>query len=166
VEWDVTCQAELGLFADSLQSDACIFSDISGFFSPHLTEIICELYKKPSFALEVLAPLILNRSAMRRKAWCARHQQNCYLRASKRHSAGSSCTAHSRQGKQLALADRNVVHLLAWIGLRVEVQEQELDLENVDAFPTAVLDRMLGHLYHIEPVQLDPRMFGWLGKEQ
>jgi hypothetical protein len=56
--------------------------------------------------------------------------------------------------------------LSAWIGLRVEVQEQELDLENVDAFPTAVLDRMLGHLYHIEPVQLDPRMFGWLGKEQ
>eukprot|EP00438_Fugacium_kawagutii_P010179 Skav231644 [mRNA] locus=scaffold3756:39550:54869:+ [translate_table: standard] len=161
IEWDAACQAELSSFVDKLGQDTCIFSDIAGFFAPHLTEIIQELYKKPSFAIEVLAPMLLDRTAMRRKAWCVRHRRNCHIRFSKRHGAGSSCTAHSKQGKQLALADRNVIHLLAFMGLRLELQEQEIDLENVELFPTPVLERILGSMYVVDWALLDPRMVGF-----
>lgn len=162
-EWDANCQGELALFADKMGQNTCIFSDIAGFFAPHLTEIVQELYKKPSFAIEVLAPSLLDRSAMKRRAWCVRHQAMCFLRSSRKHTAGSSCAAHSKQGKQLALADRNVIHLLAWCGLRLLVLEQELDLENVELFPTAILDRLLGKEYFIDSIHLDPRMLGCLG---
>lgn len=78
------------------------------------------------------------------------------------HTAGSSCTAHSRQGKRLALADPTVVHLLAWIGQRLEIQEPECTLENVESFPTEIIHRFLAPVYKIEAVVVDPRCFGFL----
>ena len=150
------------MLADRLDQDTCVFADVAAFFTPQVKEVVAELYKKPSFAVEVLAPLICNRQAVSRRAWCVRHKQNCYYKTAHKHTAGSSCTAHSKQGKQRSLADKNVIHLLAWIAMRLEVQEAEIDLENVESFPTSMLDRFLGALYYIEAQVLDPRLFGFL----
>lgn len=46
--------------------------------------------------------------------------------------------------------------------LRLEVGEPEGTLENADQFPTGILDQLLGSQYFIEPVRMDPRMFGYL----
>ena len=164
VEWDRECQEELKVLVQGLgQPDCCLFGDITAFFRPELGEIIQELKKKPSMAVEVLGPIMSSRKAMRRKSYCLVHEKDCFLKTAREHTAGSSCTAHSRQGKQLGLCDGNVLSLLAWIGLRLEVQETEITLENVPQFPTETLNRLLGTLYHVEAVNLDPRMFGPLG---
>ena len=101
---------------------------------------------------------------MKRRAWCIKHQRECFLQTSMSHTAGSSCTAHSKQGKQLAFADRNAIHFLAWAGMRLEVQEAEITLENVAEFPTSVLERLLGPAYFIEAHVMDPRTFGFFGR--
>ena len=139
------------------------FSETSLHFSGReLNDIIQELKRKPSMAVEVLAPIMSQRAAMKRKSYCLVHQRQCFLRTARQQTAGSSCTAHSRQGKQLGLADANVLSLLAWVGLRLEVGESEATLENVDQFPTETLQRLLGSQYFIEPCRMDPRMFGLL----
>lgn len=162
-EWNTECQAELETLACGIEQNTCIFTDIAQFFRPELYEVLEELKKKPSMAVEVLSPLLAAQSAMRRKAHCARHSKLCFIGTARMHTAGSSCTAHSKQGKQLGLADPNVLHLLAWIGLRLEVQEYEISLENVESFPSHILERLLGKYYVIESQVMDPRMFGNLG---
>ncbi|CAJ1394904.1 unnamed protein product [Effrenium voratum] len=149
-EWNTECQAELETLACGIEQNTCIFTDIAQFFRPELYEVLEELKKKPSMAVEVLSPLLAAQSAMRRKAHCARHSKLCFIGTARMHTAGSSCTAHSKQGKQLGLADPNVLHLLAWIGLRLEVQEYEISLENVESFPSHILERLLGKYYVIE----------------
>ena len=162
VEWDKECQKELKLYVDELQQDTCIFGDIAGFFRPELVEIVRELEKKPSFAVEVLAPALCGRAAMKRKAFCVRHQRMCFMEYSQEHTAGSSCTAHSRQGKKLSLGDKNVVHCLAWCGMRLEIQEASITLENVQDFPSELLFRLLAPVYQIQYELLDPRSYGFL----
>ena len=133
--------------------------------SPSSPTLVC-LLPRPlppkNKAVEVLAPIMSQRAAMKRKSYCLVHQRQCFLRTARQQTAGSSCTAHSRQGKQLGLADANVLSLLAWVGLRLEVGESEATLENVDQFPTETLQRLLGSQYFIEPCRMDPRMFGLL----
>lgn len=164
VEWDKECQEELKVLAKGIKQEesCCLFGDITAFFRPELGEIISELKKKPSMAVEVLGPIMTARNAMRRKSFCLAHGKECFLKTARHHTAGSSCTAHSRQGKQLGLEDTNVLSLLAWAGLRLEVGEPEGTLENVEQFPSGILDRLLGSQYFIEPVRMDPRMFGYL----
>jgi hypothetical protein len=41
-----------------------------------------------------------------------RHRKLCKLRLARRHIAGTSCTAHSSQGKHEKFADSTVVMLL------------------------------------------------------
>ena len=144
------------------QPDCCLFGDITAFFRPELNDIIQELKKKPSMAVEVLAPIMSQRATMKRKSFCLVHQRQCFLRTARQQTAGSSCTAHSRQGKQLGLADANVLSFLAWVGLRLEICESEATLENVDQFPTETLQRLLASQYLIEPCRMDPRMFALL----
>lgn len=124
--------------------------------------IIAALDKNPSMAVEVLCGIIKGRKAVSRKAYCLRHRRHCYLRCASSHTAGSSCTAHSAQGLSLSLSDPNVLHLLAWCALRMEIQKSSLTLENVPGFPSEILSRILGDAYVIECHTLDPRMLGCL----
>lgn len=112
-------------------------------------------------ALETLSPVIVSKKAVKRKAFCVIHGKPCYIKCSKSHTAGSSCTAHSKQGKGLGLSDPNVLHFLAWCALRLEIGEPEATLENVFEFPSEVLYRLLGNEYHIDYCVMDPRMYGF-----
>lgn len=166
IEWDPECQRELLNFCNKIGpagEQTCIFGDIASFFRDELQPLVQDLIRKPGMALEILSPLICQRKAMKRKAKCLRHGKECYLQTASEHFAGSSCTAHSKQGKGLAFADKNAIHFMAWAGLRLEIQEREVNLENVCEFDTAVLDRLLGSAYFIEAVVLDPRAYGCFG---
>ena len=46
--------------------------------------------------------------------------------------------------------------------LRREVEEEEITLENVFDFPISILHEVLGDLYVIEGVDMDPRAYGFL----
>ena len=124
-----------------------------------------QLRDNPSMALESLAPSIISRRAVKRRAFCTRHKRECYLATAKSHTSGTSCTAHSRQGKGRGLSDPNVLHMLCWAALRNEIGEPECLLENVEDFPTDVVFRLLGEQYFIEHLVMDPRMYGFLGTD-
>jgi hypothetical protein len=162
-EWDKECQLELENYVRGLGQDTCLFTDISGFWREELNDVIKGLKKNPGMALETLSPVIVSKKAVKRKAFCVIHGKPCYIKCSKSHTAGSSCTAHSKQGKGLGLSDPNVLHFLAWCALRLEIGEPEATLENVFEFPSEVLYRLLGNEYHIDYCVMDPRMYGCFG---
>ena len=112
VEYDNECQAELKLL-DS-DGDACLYGNISDFWRPEIREVVEQLERKPHLAVSVMLPLMREKRAVMRHAWCQRHGSRCFLKGSRTHMAGSSCTAFSRQGAQRGLSDPNVLHLLSW----------------------------------------------------
>ena len=70
VEWDAGCQQELL----SMDEDACLYGDVSGFFRDELAGLIAALKKNPSLALETLAPLLEQKKLVKRSAFCLRHK--------------------------------------------------------------------------------------------
>ena len=70
IEWDAGCQNELL----SMDDDACLFGDISIFFRDEISELIAGLKKNPALALETLAPLLEQKTLVKRRAFCLRHQ--------------------------------------------------------------------------------------------
>ena len=77
VEWDSACQQELL----SMDEDACLYGDVSGFFCDELAGLIAALKKNPSLALETLAPLLEQKKLVKRSAYCLRHKQpDCMLK--------------------------------------------------------------------------------------
>lgn len=159
VEWDKDAQAELMILGEA--DNACLFGDIASFFRDDIKEDIGALKSNPAHALEVMAPVIASGNAMTRFAPCLRHGRMCGMQVAKRHVAGTSCTAFSAIGARQAAADGTIVYFLAWVGMRLLLQEPEVVQENVKAFDTSLIARFLGHLYFIDSVILDPTEFGW-----
>lgn len=164
VEWDKEAQEELKLLDldchSSVADRPCLFSDISAFWSPDLQPIIHQLKSKPTMAVDVLAPRIAQGNATTRVAYCCQHGKKCSLKVARRHLAGSSCVAHSKRGAGLSLADPGVVHLLAWISIRLDLQEAHILQENTKGFPVEILKRFLFRHYWIDVEVLDACLFG------
>ena len=70
---------------------------------------------------------------------CDPLRKQCVLKPAFRHMAGTCCTGHSLQGKQLRCEDVTVIYQVAFMGLRDEMEEREVDQENVEFFPVAEL---------------------------
>ena len=66
-------------------------------------------------------------------------RKQCLLKPAFRHTAGTCCTGHSLQGKQLRCEDVTVIYQVAFMALRDEMEEREVDQENVEFFPVAEL---------------------------
>eukprot|EP00435_Cladocopium_sp_Y103_P015431 s3436_g3.t1 len=78
------------------------------------------------------------------------------------HQAGTSCRPFSRRGAHLGLMDIETVHLLAWIGLRLSLQEADVTAENVETQALlSIISRFLLGLYHIDQYVGCPTEFGW-----
>lgn len=79
-----------------------------------------------------------------------------------RHTAGTCCTAHSAQGKRLRQKDITILFQLAWMAMRLDLQESEVIQENVESFPVKeLLERFLGSTYYIDMEILDPLFYGF-----
>ena len=83
------------------------------------------------------------------------------MKTARRHLAGTSCRPFSRKGTRLGLLDVETLNLLAWVGLRIELQEADVTQENVEGCATDVFSRFLGPLYWIDKVLCDPTSYGW-----
>ena len=57
--------------------------------------------------------------------------------------------------------DVESLYLMAWIALRLALQEPSITQENVLDFDVKLLSRFLGHLYHISVLIADPTEYGW-----
>ena len=76
------------------------------------------------------------------------------------HMAGTSCTAFAANGKQLGIRDATVLPFLAWVSLRMILQEPVVVHENSTRFPIKLLDRFFGHLYILEESDCDSFSYG------
>ena len=159
IEWNTQSQRECILMGK--REDSCVFADISQFWRPELkADIIPSLLRKPAMSIQVLAPLILQGTAVQLRGWCVVHNRHCVLKSCVRHLAGTSCKGFSRRGCGLGVTDSDAVHFLCWCALRRALQEADITQENVAAFPVEVLQTMLGDMYHLEPVILEAASFG------
>ena len=109
----------------------------------------------------MLGPLVKSNKAMKLEAWCLNHNTVCTLRPACRHTAGTPCTNFSRMGLQEGSDGITFVHILAWLGLRLQLQEAEIAQENVPDFPKSILQECLGHLYSMDSMQICPSQLGW-----
>lgn len=77
------------------------------------------------------------------------------------HVAGTSCVAFAPNGAQKGVRDASIVPFLAWVGLRIALQEPIVLHENSKRFPTELLlQRLLGHLYVIDPTDVEALCYG------
>ena len=179
IEWNKDCQSELVPLAKL--EGTCVFPNIATFFRNELESTVEACLQKPAMAVEVLGPLISERKAMKLDAHCLTHNRVCSLRHSKRHVAGTSCKPWSKKGSGLGAADPEIVFTLAWIGLVLMLEDDEVLSENVrsqggagagagvsssasrpvvDAGLGNLLLRFLSPMYHLETTVLDPSMIG------
>lgn len=178
IEWNKDCIAEL--LPDCKLHDTCLFTNIASFYRDELKDTIDHLVQHPHMAVEVLAPLIAERKAMKTHAWCVTHGKECQVRPCRRHIAGTSCKPWSRKGSGLGSEDPEILFTLAWVGMRVSLEDAEILSENVKSIGSSVTTlaesskprevndvglgnlflRLLGPLYHMETIVLSPYMIG------
>lgn len=87
--------------------------------------------------------------------------RTCHLKTARRHMAGTSCRPFSKKGTRLGLMDTETINLLAWVGLRITLQEADVTQENVEGCATDIFSRFLGPMYWIDVYVADPTHFGW-----
>ncbi|CAK9108164.1 unnamed protein product, partial [Durusdinium trenchii] len=123
IEWDVQNRAELMIIAR--QTGSCLFGDIASFFRKELQETIQMIKDNPAMVADILAPVIAGGNAMVNHSWCYYHQKQCCIKTAVRHTAGTSCVPFSRRGVNLGLKDVATLYSLAWIDLRLLLQEPD-----------------------------------------
>ena len=182
IEWNTHCGEELKETA--LLHDTCLFSNIQLFFRDEVSDTINNLLNRPHLAVEVIGPLLSSCKAMKKEAFCSTHNRICCLKQATRHVAGCSCKPYSKKGSQMSQGDPETIFTLAWIGLRLELQEPIVVSENVKTTggatmstfikqdcsqPAPVYDAGLGNLiirflgphYYLETTILDPALLGY-----
>lgn len=138
IEWDTACQGELLITAK--ETGSCLFSDIGSFFRPELHETIKSLRDNPAMCVEILGPLLASGRLMKSSAFCLAHQRMCCLKTASRHRAGTSCTPYSKRGVGLGLKDECTLHTMAWIGLRLLLQEPDITQETFSFNSAELID--------------------------
>lgn len=85
---------------------------------------------------------------------CLAHGRPCSLKMAKRHVAGTPCVPWSKRGINLGLKDVNTLYLLAWIGLRLQLQEPDVTQERLCQNEAA-------KVFHCEELQMpdEPNVF-------
>ena len=166
IEWDGECQKELSTLADGIGQDFCIFGDISNFWRPELQEVVQALEKEAGiFRRGFVRP---DKSQAGNAPQGVLHQTPTHVPLADSKEAFSRVVVYGPlcPGSSLRPFRQEYPSFLSWIGLRLECLESEVDLENVSQFPTDVILRFFTDYYHVEVVNLDPRMLGTLGLAQ
>eukprot|EP00959_Pyramimonas_sp_CCMP1952_P344033 7205875-Pyramimonas_sp.AAC.1 len=138
--------------------DSCVFKDICDFFHPQLlaTGVVAHCKQATDQAHKLLGPIVKQFKAVTNCAECVRHGKMCEIKMAKINFSGIPCIdfaaigSHGREGGDTALA------MLAWLGLRLLLQEPIIVVENVIQFPASLLAEYLGDagqqrgLYYID----------------
>ena len=113
----------------------CVCGNLNDFRVPFLRPVVKRLEKTPGKAWAVLKPSVLAGRAITTEAPCLRHGRVCKIVEAHVHIAGTCCQDHSDFGSHRGLQGKGAAALLAWIGFRLLLQEQEIIQENVKSFP-------------------------------
>ena len=159
IEWDSACQGEL-----LKTHDGCVFGDLASFFTNDVQEHLPTLFDDPGKALDALGPVVKQGKGIKSHAWCFRHNRVCHCRETDRHVAGTPCTAFSAQGARKKEADVTIIYFLAWVGLRLLLQDCIVLFENVPGLLPLIVE-FLSQTYFVDPAEdmspMTPSAFGW-----
>ena len=148
VEYLAESQNELLMLSKS-NPQFCCFGDITSFYRQEIKGVVEEMSKKAyPAAFEALKPVIKSGKAMTLTSYCRRHDKMCRMQPARRHVAGTPCTDHSSMGKREGQDGKTAICYLAWVGLRLALQEPIIVQENVTSFkiiPVGVLRRNVLH---------------------
>ena len=131
IECDKDAQQELLVHS----AVGCVFGNLNDFYVPFLQPVVQKLEKTPGKAWAILKPSIVAGVAVQTTAMCLRHKRPCKLTMAHCHIAGTCCQDHSDFGLQRGLQGKGASALLAWLGLRLLLQEPQIIQENVKSFP-------------------------------
>ena len=143
-EKDEVCKAELVSYVHEFGGNTCVFGNLNDFGVPFRRPVVRRLEKTPGKVWAVLKPSVLAGRAITAEAGCLRHGRMCKIVEAHVHIAGTCCQDHSDFGSQRGLQGKGAAALLAWIGLRLLLQEPEIIQENVKSFPPVILLLLLG----------------------
>ena len=160
-EIDKACREELLVMPGA--EYMCCFGDINDFWHALIRQKAVLLMKRSHTALEILNGLLekANANTMTRTAYCWKHKRPCTAQVADIHIAGTPCPAYSTLGKGAKVHDKTIVPTMAWVGMRLMLQEAIWIQENVPGFIEDTLIESLGHLYWIEISQSQNKDLGW-----
>lgn len=164
VEYLAESQNELLMLSKS-NPQFCCFGDITSFYRQEIKGVVEEMSKKAyPAAFEALKPVIKSGKAMPLTSYCRRHDKMCRMQPARRHVAGTPCTDHSSMGKREGQDGKTAICYLAWVGLRLALQEPIIVQENVTSFKIAYLSEFFAEMYYMDYSAESACDFGWFNK--
>lgn len=148
-DWDRTCQRLLA------QHAPCVFKDVTEFTN-------CLKARFQGCKNYVLKCRLLKRVSLKRRAWCTKHKQNCFVPIPRLTGGGSPCTDHSKIGKRAGVNGDTVFPYLSWG--RIASQSAVIVHENVRSFPDECLDDVCGDTHNIHKLLVSTADVGF-GKQ-
>eukprot|EP00969_Alexandrium_andersonii_P067458 2975894-Alexandrium_andersonii.AAC.1 len=94
-------------------------------------------------------------------AHCEIHKKCCKLHMARAHVAGTPCTDFSSLGAERREHGQTTLYLMAWLGLRLQLQEPTVVQENVVSFPPQLISQFLSEFYYIDIIVVDSAEFGF-----
>jgi site-specific DNA-cytosine methylase len=163
LEWDTACQHELERHPGT--GYACRFLDMSSLWKPSIQTLVTQVRNaKGGKIVDSLAKAVKSGHAVKSKAYCLTHKQECYLCPCTLHIGGSPCTDNSNMGDKAGEEGKTMVDTLAWLAHIVACEHTAFVSENVPSEElVATIKRLLGHMYtlHVVRDEANPCKLGW-----
>ena len=135
---------------------------MSSVYALEASEVAKQLRNtKSGRALQELGPAVRKGLAVQTCAHCIKHNIVCEMYTAELHIAGSPCTDWSNFGCHNTIEGKTDIDWLAWIGLRVKLQEAQIQMANVIPVDINLVMDFLGHLYNVEYTDVSSEQFGW-----
>eukprot|EP00959_Pyramimonas_sp_CCMP1952_P389254 8156014-Pyramimonas_sp.AAC.1 len=119
------------------------------------------LAKGHAVTLDHLRPLLNRHAAVREYASCSRCRAHCAHPRGKVHWAGTPCPDWAPIGTNERDAGQSSCLLMVWALLRRRMQEAIIAHENSHRFDVNVLQELLGDMYAVTSVIIEPCELGW-----
>eukprot|EP00973_Karenia_brevis_P012142 1647844-Karenia_brevis.AAC.1 len=159
VEWNPESCEELRAHPSAPH---CIFNDISKFYKPAVLQAINAFAAKGvTLSFKSFMPAVKTGNAMQRRAFCINHKRHCCAPRAKINRSGIPCVNFSPRGDRSGQDGKTMVHVAAWVGMRRDIQEPLIIVEESNFFDPEILVVGLGDMYVLEWAILCPTMFGW-----
>ena len=128
-----------------------IFGDVTDFLHPAVKKSVLLAVRQNGISFDQLSALLNTGKLVQRTARCyiPGHTQ-CQCGSAYLHLAGSPCVDFSAMGARKGICGTTLLAFMVWVGLRLLIQEPVVFHENVPSFPEAVLQGLLGHVYHVQ----------------
>ena len=158
IEWSPQAYEELLALPDGV-GPAHVFTDIRDFVPIHLRRAV-GLDGGVEWSAARLRK-VLPTADVKLLAHCVECGKTCHLQRADEHEGSSVCKDFSTQGAKRGMAGPYAKFFFIWIAMRRKLKEKRVTHENVNGFPLNEMEALLGDLYIIIELRVNPSMEGW-----